>query len=137
MNYDEATTCFAKIFYESFSADPNSIDAYYFPNSKLIVTNPDETQFISTSNRHEILPKWEHKIFRCNGQKIGEQILGHLSGYFDIIEDENTHKYFQSNEMIIYLHSNEHPSGYQILYHSIHLSNADPSFQPKPPKPKE
>ncbi|KAK8891625.1 hypothetical protein M9Y10_028843 [Tritrichomonas musculus] len=130
MNYDEVTHHFMNDFYESFAKDPTLIDKFYSSNAKLIITYQKEPQKNITSNRNEFLPKGEHKIFRWNGQKNGEQIIGHITGYVKINNDNNNDKYYQSNEMIVYSHTTQdqdHP--YQILYHSIHLLNIDPPPQ--------
>lgn len=141
MNYDEFTHHFLLDFYESLSKNPELIDTFYLPDSKLIISCPNEPQKVAISNRFELLPKGDHKIFRWNGQKNGEQIIGHASGYVKVkIENEDKDQYFQCNEMVIYMHSDPkqnpiHP--YYILYHSIHLTNMDPPPQPEPkPEPK-
>lgn len=172
MNYDEITHHILLDFYESFSKNPNSIDAFYKTNSKLIISYPNEPQKVSLSNRFESLPIGDHKIFRWNGQKNGDQIIGHASGYIKIKteknnennndakddnnndtkdkddnnnnnDDTNNDQFYQCNEMIVYMHSIQDQNikyPYQILYHSIHLSNMDPPPQPEPklePKPEQ
>lgn len=136
MNYDEITHHLLVDFYEYLSKNPASIDTLYLPDSKLIISYPNEPQKFSTSNRFELLPKGDHKIFRWNGQKNGDQIIGHATGYVKIkIEDSENITYYQCNEMIIYMHAAQDKNSnfpYQILYHSIHLSNMDPPPQPEP-----
>ncbi|OHS96769.1 hypothetical protein TRFO_36989 [Tritrichomonas foetus] len=132
MNYDTVTVNFLRSFYETYSKEPNSIDSFYGKDAKLIVSLGAEPQKSSTTNRNSILPGGEHVILRWNGQKSGDQIIGHVTGYVKItIDDEaQTAKYYQSNEMVVYIHNQETPP-FLILHHSIYLNEMDPPPQPK------
>ncbi|KAH0786599.1 hypothetical protein GPJ56_009501 [Histomonas meleagridis] len=110
-------------FYTTFATDASAINQYYVQGAKLVVSTPEQ-QKTTKENYQNLLISGEHKIFRSDGQKVGDTISAHCSGYVKVNDEE----YYQINEMIIY-YPNTKP--YTIVYHSINVTPMDPL--PKPP----
>lgn len=130
MNFDEATLHFMNNFYEVLNKNPSEILMFYKDGAKLNVSSPANTQETRISDYDQILPKGEHKIFRSNAQKIGNEVSGHCSGYIKVDNDN----FLQSNEMIVYDPST---NPFKIIYYSINLSQMDPAIIPEEPKKQE
>lgn len=132
MNCDDLSLRFCKEIYAALESSPEKVNELYEPEAKLIVSLDEEPQRSATSNYHEILMPGARTILRSNGQKNGDNIVGHCSGY--IQKDE---EYYQSNEMIVYFPKSDpetHDIKYKILFHSINLSKLDqPPPKPEPP----
>jgi hypothetical protein len=114
MNYDEASKSVIASFYDSFVSVPESINRFYIPGAKLVVSIEDSAPAVATADRHAILPPGGRTIFRYNGQKNGETVLAHVSGIIDGPAGR-----FQTNEMAVF---SAQIDPLAIHYHSVHLS---------------
>lgn len=125
MNCDEISLRLMRSFYDDFAKSPESIDKYYAPEAKLVVTIDGKDSHTCVSERFGALIAGDRELYRSNGQSQGELIMAHVSGCILISPEEC----YQSNEMIVYGLRTE---PFIIYHHSINLSKMD-----KPPPPKK
>lgn len=130
MNFDEATLQFMNNLYTTLCQKPSDVSTFYKNGAKLNVCSPENVQEIKVSDYEQLLPKGEHKIFRSDSAKNGVNVSAHCSGYIKIDNDN----FLQSNEMIIY---DPTTNPFQIIYHSVNLSQMDPAVIPVEPVKKE
>jgi hypothetical protein len=125
MNFDEASWHFVESFYDSFKVDPEAIDRFYSDDAKLNVSSADSPFQTFLSARHAGLRRGRRAIFRCNGQKNGDNVTAHVTG---VVESEDL--CFQTNEMFVYA---LYGDSFLIRYHSLHLSPLPKSpLEPEP-----